>query len=347
MPGASSIGVVCVGAGWVTRERHVPSLRRDPRVRLLGVVDRDLVRARALADAAGAPHAGTSLDESWARTADAAVVGAPPLAHAAIVTAALEAGLHCLCEKPLALPAADAAELARLAVERDRVLAVVHNFQFARSARRLFALVDEGRLGELRSVRALQLSNPRRRLPPWYRDLPGGLVADEAPHLLYLLRRVLGRLDLRSADGRVDGAEVTALEATYDHERVWATLSMDFRASVSEWQLVVTGDRATAALDVFRDVLVVVPNDGAHRARDIVRTSVRGVAGHLAGSASSGARLAARRLDYGNEEVVRRFLDAIEGDASALTGIAAEDGAAVVAALEELLGRLGVDATTR
>lgn len=340
-----AIGVVCVGAGWVTGERHVPALRADPRVRVVGVVDRDRARAEAMARKAGAPYAGTSLAEDWVAEAAAVTVGAPPLVHADLAGSALERGLHCLCEKPLALPAGAARDLAARAREAGRVLAVVHNFQFARSAVRLFDLVDRGDLGELRSVRGIQLSNPRRRLPSWYAALPGGLFTDEAPHLLYLLRRFLGRLEPRVVDGRVEDGEVAAIEATFAHERIWATLSMDFRASVSEWQLVVTGDRATAALDVFRDVLVVAPNDGAHRGREILRTSARLVGGHLAGTVSSGARLLVRRLHYGNDAVVRRFCDAIEGDASALSGIGAEDGIEVVAALEELRGRLG--ATTR
>lgn len=339
------IGVVCVGAGWVTGERHVPALRADGRMRIVGVIDRDLGRAKDAARRAGAANAGVSLAEDWVGDAQAVTIGAPPPAHAALVDAALERGLHCLCEKPLALSADGARALAVRADERHRVLAVVHNFQFARSATRLFDLVARGRLGELRSVRGVQLSNPRRRLPAWHAALPGGLFTDEAPHLLYLLRRLLGGLDVQMVDGRVEQGEVAAIEATFAHERLWATLSMDFRASVSEWQLVVTGERATAVLDVFRDILVVLPNDGAHRGREILRTSARLVSGHLLGTASSGVRLLTHSLHYGNDEVVRRFGDAVGGDASALEGISAEDGADVVAALDELRGRLGV--TTR
>lgn len=345
MGNEARIGVVCVGAGWVTAERHVPALRRDPRARIVGVVDRDAGRAAAAARRAGAPRAGTSLLEPWVAEARAATIGAPPAAHAELVRVALERGLDVLCEKPLALPAREARALATTARDGKRVLAVVHNFQFSRSATRLFRLVERGELGELRSVRGIQLSNPRRRLPAWHRELPGGLFTDEAPHLLYLLRRLLGPLVLRRADGRVAAGQVEAVEATFEHARVWSTLSMDFRASMSEWQLVVVGDRATAFLDVFRDVLVVVPDDGAHRGRDILRTSARAVGGHVVGTAVSGTRLVAGRLDYGNVEVVRRFLDAVDGDPGALAGLSAEDGVSVVETLEEILDRLGV--TTR
>lgn len=336
----TSIGVVCVGAGWVTGERHLPALASDRRVRVLGIVDSDRDRARATAERVGAPFSGTSLAEDWVGRADAVTVGTPPLSHAQVVGEALERGLHCLCEKPLALPASAASELAATARERELVLAVVHNFQFARSAARLFLLLESGELGRIRTVRGIQLSNPKRRLPTWYRDLPGGLFADESPHLLYLLRRVLGRLDVREADGRLDGDELLNVEVSFDHESIWATLSMDFCASVSEWHLVLVGDRATATLDVFRDILLLAPNDGGHRGREILRTSAALVGGHLAGTVSSGVRLVSGRLRYGNDEVVRRFLDGVGGDSDALDGIRAEDGGAVVAAAEEIYGRI-------
>jgi scyllo-inositol 2-dehydrogenase (NADP+) len=336
------VRVVCVGAGWVTRERHLPALARDARVEVLGVVDVHPERAAAVAAAAGVASSGTSLDEAWAAGAEAVTIGAPPAAHAELVAAALERGLHCLCEKPLTLdPEAAAAAVARAEAD-GLVLAVVHNFQFSRSGTRLFDLVEGGRLGRIESVHGFQLSNPRRRLPAWHGDLRGGLFADEAPHLLYLLRRLLGELEPRAVDARLDGRAIRDLTATFDHPEIWATLSMGFGASLSEWQLVVVGERAVAALDVFRDVLVVLPNDGSHRGREILRTSGALAGRHVAGVAASGARLVSRRLLYGNDEVVTRFVDAVEGRPERLRHLTGADGLAVVRCLDELLGRAGL-----
>jgi predicted dehydrogenase len=317
-------------------------LKADRRVQVLGVVDRHPERARGVAQAHGLRDSGGSFDEPWAAGARCLVVGAPPLAHAGLIGEAVGRGWHCLSEKPLALPAAAAANLVEAARSANLVLAVVHNFQFSRSGARLFGLVESGKLGAIRSVHAIQLSNPNRRLPHWYRELPGGLFLDEAPHLLYLLRRLLGRLEIRTVDARTVGAEIRNLSATFEHDSIWATLSMDFDASVSEWQLVVVGDRATAALDLFRDLLVVVSDDGYHRARDILRTSLVTTARHLAGVAGSGARHYSGRLDYGNGEVVRRFVDAVEGRTDRVRWMTGEDGLAVVACQEEILARLGI-----
>lgn len=310
---------------------------------MLGVVDRHPERASALAARYGLEHSGVSLDEPWTAEANCLTVGTPPLSHARLVRTASERGWHCLCEKPFVLPAKDADEPLGRARDSGLVIGVVHNFQFSHSGARLFELLESGSLGSVEAVYCFQLSNPRRRLPSWYSELPGGLFLDEAPHLLYLLRRVLGRLEVRNVDARLVNGEIRDLAATFEHESIWASLSMSFTASVSEWQFLVVGDRAVAALDLFRQLLVVVPNDGAHRAREILRTTAAMVGGHLTGFVSSGARLVAKQLSYGNDEVVRRFVDAVEGRSERLEWMAPDDGIAIVACLEDILCRIGID----
>jgi hypothetical protein len=169
------------------------------------------------------------------------------------------------------------------------------------------------------------------------------LFVDEAPHLLYLLRRVLGRLELRTVDARLAGREIRDIAATFEHAEIWATLSMNFNASVSEWQFVVVGSEAVAAVDVFRDLLVVVPNDGGHTARNVLRSSAAIVGGHLAGFTASGIRMARKRLMYGNDQVVSRFVDAVLGDRDRIRWMTAEDGHAVVECLETLVRRAGLE----
>jgi predicted dehydrogenase len=339
-----SLKVVCAGAGWVTRERHLPALKAERRIEVIGIVDHDPHRAARTAREFGLPHSGTSLDEPWTEAADCLTVGTPPLAHAAQISTALDRGWHCLSEKPFALPPAEAAALVERAREAGLTQCVVHNFQFSRSGSRLFELVETGRLGEIEAVYAFQLSNPKRRLPSWYQSLPGGLFLDESPHLLYLLRRVVGgRLEVRAVDARLDGTEIRDLAATFEHETVWASLSMSFGASVSEWQFVVVGTESVAALDIFRDILLVLPNDHGHRAREILRTSGRAVGGHLAGVVSSGVRMTGKRLSYGNNEVVGRFVDAVEGLPERARWMTGEDGYEVVVCIADLLRRSGVE----
>jgi hypothetical protein len=52
-----------------------------------------------------------------------------------------------------------------------------------------------------------------------------------------------------------------------------ATLFMNFEAPISEWQLVVFTEKGAACIDVFRDILLFIPHDGLHTARNVVRST--------------------------------------------------------------------------
>lgn len=71
--------------------------------KVLGVVDTDLAAAQRFAQRYGADHAGTEMSELLAiRQIDAVVVSTPNALHASHSIAALRAGKHVLCEKPMA-----------------------------------------------------------------------------------------------------------------------------------------------------------------------------------------------------------------------------------------------------
>ena len=163
-------------------------------------------------------------------------------------------------------------DLVATAARQQRILAVVHNFQFAPSTRRLLQDIEHGRLGGIRGVIATQYGNPGRRLPKWYEELPLGLFYDESPHLLYLLRRLSpGPLRLLACDvfpsttGKVTPALIHAqYEAATGTGRIPVTLSLHFESPISEWHVSVLGEQALGDVDVFRDIYVRLPNDGEH-----------------------------------------------------------------------------------
>lgn len=342
---AARIRIASIGLGWVTTNRHIPALRRCPQARLVGVIDHQPGRAESIAGQIKVPHwatAQSAAEVSWLDRVDAVTIGTPPRSHYSLVRSYLEAGKHVLVEKPMAMTVAEAEELSALAIERDRVLAVVHNFQFTRSVRRVKQMIEDGRIGEIRSIWAVQLSNPNRRLPTWYEQLPLGLFYDESPHFFYLLRALTGcdpefrSIDvLQSRNGGHTPAKITAL---LDARGIPVQVDMNFDAPLSEWHIGVFGTRRAAFVDVFRDILVVVPNDGTHLGRDILRTSASAGWSHVAGTLKSGVLLMAGRLSYGNDEVVRNFCLACQGQRGALAGISAADGAAVVGMQHRVIG---------
>ena len=98
-------------------------LRLVPNAELAAVGSRSLPRAAAFARELGFAAAYGSYEELLSdESVDAVYVASPHALHAEHVTAALDAGKHVLCEKPITLRAADAEELFALALRRERLL---------------------------------------------------------------------------------------------------------------------------------------------------------------------------------------------------------------------------------
>lgn len=337
--------VAAVGLGWVSLHRHLPVMRRDPAYEIVGVIDRRPDHARAVARRLGLRrhHAGDRLAEvPWLDEVEAVVVGAAPGAHAALIGEALSLGQHVLTEKPFVMEPKEGEQLAQLAQEKKLTLAIVHNFQFARSTRRLATDLQAGRYGALRFIHARQLGNPMRRLPAWYEELPLGLFYDESPHMFYLLR-ALAPAPLRflraevhpSTIGKQTPAWISAHYAA-GPESIPVKLDMAFEAPLSEWHVSLAGERCLGDVDVFRDIYLKLPNDNLHTTWPVLRTSLLATWSHWAQHLLSGPRHLAGALHYGNEEVFRRFAAAVRSGVPA-QGIDAHDAMAVLRMQHEVI----------
>jgi predicted dehydrogenase len=321
------IGVV--GLGWVGQARHIPTILSDRHFRLIGVADRRDDRARSAAELYRGirASAGARLAEiDWIDEVDAITIATAPMAHHDLVREALGRGLHVITEKPFAMSVSEGYSMIEDARRVRKCLAVVHNFQFARSMQRLKRDLAQGRIGAIRGVRAIQLGNPSRRLPTWYEELPLGLFYDESPHLLYLLSSVAGELGLVkavSAESRRGTATPAQIDAWFaaDQADYPITLSCNFESSVSEWYLAVHGEKAVGIVDIFRDIYVRLPNDGGHGTADVIRTSLTATTQHWWQHLISGLPHLAGKLRYGNDEIFSRFGRAIQGDSEALAPI--------------------------
>ncbi len=286
----------------------------------------------------------------WLKGVDVITVATAPMSHYSIIRQGLELGKHVLTEKPFTMKVTEGEELVALAEARGLRLAIVHNFQFARSTKLLLSEIAKGELGEVHTVNAVQFGNPSRRLPTWYDQLPLGLMYDESPHLLYLIRAVAGDVQLiRSLvyPSTADRNTPARVDAYFESSSIRGpvTLSCNFESPVSEWYLLVFGEKRLGIVDVFRDIYISLPNDGAHQTADVLRSSLTAISQHLWQHLSSGIPHLTGNLFYGTDEVFNRFARAIRGTAEEL-GPIGPDGALAVLRLQhaiierqELLGR--------
>ncbi len=194
----SEIGAAVIGTGFIGTV-HVEQLRRIG-VQVRGVLGSTPERGAARAEALGVRHAYGSLNEILADSdVDVVHVTSPNHLHVGQASAILAAGKHVVCEKPLAMTAAESAGLVRQADAAGRVNAVNFNIRFYPLHQHTREIVAAGDLGDVRFVTGhyfqdwlLHDTDWNWRLEP---DKGGALraVGDIGSHWLDLMAFVTGQ----------------------------------------------------------------------------------------------------------------------------------------------------------
>jgi predicted dehydrogenase len=142
-----------LGAASFAMRRVIPAMQRSASCRIEAIASRDLAKARAAAESLGIPRAYGSYEELLADPAiDAIYNPLPNHLHVPWSVRAVQAGKHVLCEKPIALTAAEARELR---AARDRAGVCVAEAFMVRTHPQWHVareLVASGRVGELKLV---------------------------------------------------------------------------------------------------------------------------------------------------------------------------------------------------
>jgi myo-inositol 2-dehydrogenase/D-chiro-inositol 1-dehydrogenase len=172
-----------VGAGWIAAV-HGNCYRDSPGVRITAVTDPVPAKAERLAEQTGA-RVVADVDALIASGVHVVDVCTPPQAHADVAVQALEAGLHVVCEKPLARTLADARRIAKAADEAAGLLMVGLVSRYEPDHASAKALVDQGQIGRLRMItHSTTTSLPGWSEAGWLADSAksGGPLLDQAVH---------------------------------------------------------------------------------------------------------------------------------------------------------------------
>ncbi len=180
---------------------HAEVLARLPESEFVGVCDSQAERAQGFAERYGV-WAFTDVGAMLARTgAEAIVVATPHPLHAEAAIRAAEAGVHVLVEKPLAANLADCDAMLAAASEAKVTLGVVSQRRFCEPVLRMKAAIDAGKIGAP-ALGVVSMFNWRDeayyRSDPWrgkWATEGGGVLVNQAPHLLDLLQWFMGDID--------------------------------------------------------------------------------------------------------------------------------------------------------
>jgi UDP-N-acetyl-2-amino-2-deoxyglucuronate dehydrogenase len=200
-----------IGCGRIA-QRHAEHISKNGK--LVAVCDIVPDKAKQLAEKYNA-EAYTSFQEMLNNEKIINVVSicSPNGLHAEHSIAALRAGFHVLCEKPMALSVQDCGEMIKEAEKANRRLFIVKQNRFNPPVAAVKKLIDEGRLGKIYSV---QLNCFWNRNNEYYQNswkgtkqLDGGTLYTQFSHFIDLLYWMIG-----------DVKDVSAYTANYNHKSI-------------------------------------------------------------------------------------------------------------------------------
>jgi predicted dehydrogenase len=145
------IRLAILGCGAITRSEHIPAVSAHPGVQLVALVDTDLPRANALIRNRGLNCRAVADYREVLGEVDAVVNALPNHLHESSNMDCLRAGKHVLCEKPLAITAAEARSCTEFAEEKKLVLAVGMNRRFSASHSLLKLVIEESLIGSIQN----------------------------------------------------------------------------------------------------------------------------------------------------------------------------------------------------
>ena len=196
---SKKVRIAMVGTSWWADWMHLPSIASHPEAELAAICGRTREPAAELAKKYGIDEIYSDYRELLDKTPlDAVVVATPDDTHAEIAHAALDRGLHLLCEKPLANTLAEAETIAQKADEAGVRHMTMFSWRWAPIWAELKRQIDSGVIGRPLEARFAFLGNdaysPDYR---WRRDGArcNGTLADFGAHMIDFVRWYLGEVE--------------------------------------------------------------------------------------------------------------------------------------------------------
>lgn len=317
------VGVI--GAGAIAQVAHLPVLARLKEVQLVGICDNDLAKAQAVAGRFQVEAVYDDIEDLLADARPAAVaVCTPNHLHEIHVHTAVSAGVHVLCERPLALSAAGVEHIIAAQRRTDRAVMVGLNHRYRTDVQALRSFLKTGELGPVQAIRCgWYMFRPTGQVAGWRQQRArsgGGAVLDLGLSLVDLALWVSGCPVPRRVDAvlaRDEGAEVEdagcALITCEGGVSIFMDVSRRYVGDQERFWFDATGARGSASihpLRIFKEVHGIPTNvapTGASGREDAFTASYRAEWAHFLAI----ARGQIARPDLADQLILHRTLEAI------------------------------------
>jgi UDP-N-acetylglucosamine 3-dehydrogenase len=344
MPEELRVGIV--GCGGAAQGMHIPAFRRQKSAILHAVCDMNENLAKETAVKYHVPKTYTDFSEMLSKEKlDIIDICTPPQIHAPLAIEALQHGCHVLVEKPMALKSSDCDEMINAAKSNGTKLCIIHNQLFNPAFLKAKRLVAEGAIGDFTGMRIF-LSDPSEdmimRKDYWIHKLPGGLIGETGPHVVYMSQAFLGS---------VEGVDIYAknfLEhpwAPFDEfrielegEKAMSSIAISYSGSNRDLGIDILGTEGVIHLDLASNLLVhygkKISVSPIPFARYFLNISAQVVGGIIANASS----LIAGKMKSSHDVQIEGFIDSIlNNHQPPVTG---EEGRETVKVMEMIVERL-------
>lgn len=220
--GMSKLKIGIIGVGGIAKGRHIPAILKQPeKTKLIALSDVNEDNLKETAESLGVTEYSTDYHEILDKV-DAVVICTPNKFHAAITIAALEAGCHVLCEKPMAMTTLECEQMIAASEKADKKLAIAYHYRHTDVAKLAKTTMQSGEIGEVLVTRVKALR--QRKVPGWgvftNKALQGGgSLIDYGCHLIDMALWLLGDV----APIEVTGRTYNALARTPDQVNDWGS----------------------------------------------------------------------------------------------------------------------------
>lgn len=252
-----------IGFGFIMEFGHAAAYAKRDDVTIVAIAD--ICGERREAAQSRFPNAriyesASALLKAESRHLDFVDIATPPAQHAAIAIAALDVGVHVLCEKPLCTNVADADALLARAQQRERVLFPCHNYRHAPVVKAVRELLDRNTIGQVHTVTLQTFRNTHARgvaewAPDWRRDRKyagGGIAMDHGSHSLYLLFDWLASfptaVTARMQNGCIHDTEED-FNCTIDFPNGYATVHLSWTSGVRKVMYTLHGEHGAIRVE--------------------------------------------------------------------------------------------------
>jgi predicted dehydrogenase len=230
----STLGIAIIGCGGITLQNHLPGLALCAETKVVALCDTNPATLEQASRDTGIGVTSTDYEDIVKRDdVHAVIIATPNVAHGPIAQAAIAAGKHVLCEKPLAMNTAEAEIMAEAADEAGVRHMTAFTYRFVPAMRYLAHLIAQGALGQPYHYRSCRLQDWGTRNLGW-RQVKAlastGELGDMLSHRIDFAQHLVGPIDRLVANTKrlIDDREGHASDL-----EDWVAILAEFRGGAT------------------------------------------------------------------------------------------------------------------